>query len=170
MRYQYAYQPDCHEKAKLSTHGEQLCHVERRPGITQRIPRKTEGFSMVDDTAMSDDQPSPELVLDALDDPDCQSILRETADPMTATELAEACDIPRSTLYRKLEQLSDAALLREHDKINPDGGRTSYYQRNFENVNITIDEDDTFSVTIEHGRQGTDERLRDIWSKMGDEL
>ncbi|MCD2203733.1 winged helix-turn-helix domain-containing protein [Halobacterium sp. KA-6] len=125
---------------------------------------------MVDDTATSDDQPSPELVLDALDDPGCQSILRETADPMTATELAEACDIPRSTLYRKLEQLSDAALLREHDKINPDGGRTSYYQRNFENVNITIDEDDTFSVTIEHGRQGTDERLRDIWSKMGDEL
>lgn len=125
---------------------------------------------MVDDSASSTDDCAIQLVLDALEDPDCRSILRETAEPMTANQLAEVCEIPRSTLYRKLEHLSDASLLQEYDKINPEGGRTSYYQRDFDNVKITMDENDTFSVTVERSRHRTDERLQDIWSKMSDEV
>jgi predicted transcriptional regulator len=145
-------------------------HSATEGGIIRRFRRDIEGANMVDDSAASDDNPQLELVLDALDDSNCRSILRETADPATAADLIDACDIPRSTLYRKLDQLSDAGLLREYDKIHPAGGRTTYYQRTFENVNITIDEANTFSVTVEQKRQGTDERLRDIWSKMGDEV
>jgi DNA-binding transcriptional ArsR family regulator len=125
---------------------------------------------MVRDSASSEDSPSLQAVLDALDDTDCRAILRETAEPMTATELIDACDIPRSTVYGKLELLSDASLVREQDTINPGGGRTTEYERDFDDVTISMDEDDGFSVTVERPPRNADERLADIWSKMGDEL
>lgn len=50
---------------------------------------------MVRNPAVSEDAPSLQAVLDALDDADCRAILRETAEPMTATELIDACEIPR---------------------------------------------------------------------------
>jgi len=125
---------------------------------------------MEDESAPSLDETSLTGVLEALDDPDCRSILRETAEPMTATELIDTCDIPKSTLYRKLDLLGSAQLLRERDTINPEGGRTTKYQRDFDNVMISIDEDDTFSVTVERPERTADERLADIWSAMRDEL
>lgn len=125
---------------------------------------------MVSDPASSEDSPSLQTVLDALDDADCRAILRETADPMTATELIDACEIPRSTLYRKLERLSQASLVRERDTINPGGGRTTTYRRDFDDVTISMDDDEGFSVSVERPPEKAEERLADIWSKMGDEL
>lgn len=125
---------------------------------------------MVSDPASSRDSPSLQDVLDALDDADCRAILRETAEPMTATELIDACDIPKSTLYRKLDLLSEASLVREQDIINPGGGRTTKYERDFDDVTISMDDEDDFSVTVERPPRKADERLADIWSKMGDEL
>mgnify|MGYP000476942950 CR=1 FL=1 len=118
----------------------------------------------------SEDVPSLQTVLDALDDGDCRTILEETAEPMTATELSDTCEIPRSTLYRKLELLADASLVRERETINPGGGRTTKYERDFDDVTISIDGDDSFSVTVERPSRNADERLADIWSKMGEEL
>ncbi|WP_122089806.1 winged helix-turn-helix domain-containing protein [Halalkalicoccus subterraneus] len=120
-------------------------------------------------SASSADSPSLQVILDALDDADCRTILRETAQPMTATELSTRCDIPQSTLYRKLELLSHASLVRERDTINPQGGRTTRYERDFDNVKISMESDD-FSVTVDRPSRKADERLADIWSQMGDEL
>ncbi|WP_135823175.1 MULTISPECIES: winged helix-turn-helix domain-containing protein [Halobacteriales] len=125
---------------------------------------------MVSDPASSEDSPSLQNVLDALDDANCRAILRETAEPMTANELIDACDIPKSTLYRKLELLSRASLVREQDTINPGGGRTTRYERDFDNVTISMDDEDDLSVAVKRPPRSPDERLEDIWSKMGDEL
>ncbi|AEN06099.1 transcriptional regulator TrmB [halophilic archaeon DL31] len=126
---------------------------------------------MVRDSVSSEDPPSSlQAVLDALDDADCRAILRETTEPMTATELIDTCNIPKSTLYRKLELLSRASLVREQHTINPSGGRTTKYERDFEGVRISMDEDDNFSVMVERPPRNADERLADVWSKMGDEL
>ena len=125
---------------------------------------------MVRDSAPSEDTPSLQDVLNALDDADCRAILSETTKPMTANELIDACDIPKSTLYRKLDRLSTASLVREQDKINPEGGRITLYERDFDDVIISMDEEDNFSVTVDRPPRKADERLADIWSKMGDEL
>ncbi|GAB7013024.1 helix-turn-helix domain-containing protein [Halolamina salina] len=117
-----------------------------------------------------EDVSSLEAVLEALDDGDCRTILRETAEPTTATELADSCGIPRSTLYRKLELLTDASLVRERETINPGGGRTTRYERDFDDVTIALGEDDEFSVTVERPARDADDRLADIWSKMGEGL
>lgn len=125
---------------------------------------------MESEPAASAQDPSLQTVLAALDDADCRTILRETTEPMTATELIDACDIPQSTLYRKLDRLSSASLVREVDEVHPEGGRITRYERDFEDVTISIEDTDELSVTIERPARRADERLADIWSKMRDEL
>jgi predicted transcriptional regulator len=125
---------------------------------------------MGDDSVSSVDAPELQDVLDALDDPDCRAILRETIEPMTANELVNACDIPRSTLYRKLELLSSASLVKERETIHPGGGRVTHYKRSFDDVTISMDETGEFTVTVDRPSQSTEERLADIWSMMGDEI
>ncbi|MFC6616137.1 helix-turn-helix domain-containing protein [Halopenitus salinus] len=125
---------------------------------------------MGDNSVSSEDPSELQDVLDALDDPACRTILRETIEPMTANALLDACDIPKSTLYRKLELLSSASLVREQETINPGGGRVTYYERSFEDVTISMDDTGTFSVNVDRPPQSTDERLADIWSMMGDEV
>ena len=142
----------------------------RQPIIVRHIPSRTYDLLMGDDSVPSGDTPELQDVLDALTDPDCRAILRQTAEPMTANELTDTCDISRSTLYRKLDLLSSASLVREQDSINPGGGRTTRYERNFEDVVISMNEDNAFSVDVERPHKTADERLSDIWSTMGDEI
>ncbi|WP_049894711.1 winged helix-turn-helix domain-containing protein [Halogranum rubrum] len=125
---------------------------------------------MVHKSAPSKDSPTLQEILDALDDPNCRAILRETSEPMTANDLIDKCDIPKSTLYRKLDLLTTASLVREQVSISPGGGRVTRYERDFDDVLITMDETDTFSVTVERPPKRADERLANLWSKMGDEL
>ena len=138
--------------------------------IGLHFPTNTYSRIMGDNSVSSEDPPGLQDVLDALDDPACRTILRETIEPMTANELLDACDIPKSTLYRKLELLSSASLVREQETINPGGGRVTYYERSFEDVTISMDDTGTFSVNVDRPPQSTDERLADIWSMMGDEV
>jgi len=138
--------------------------------IGLHFPTNTYSRIMGDNSVSSEDPPGLQDVLDALDDPACRTILRETIEPMTANELLDACDIPKSTLYRKLELLSSASLVREQETINPGGGRVTYYERSFEDVTISMDNTGTFSVNVDRPPQSTDERLADIWSMMGDEV
>ena len=52
------------------------------------------------------DHPQLQVVLDALDDPECRTIIEQMEAPMTAKELSENCDVPLSTTYRKLDLLT----------------------------------------------------------------
>lgn len=114
--------------------------------------------------------PALQDILSALDDPECRAILKETTEPMTANELVATCDIPQSTLYRKLDRLSEASLVREFIGVGPEGGRITRYERDITDVTISIEETDDFSININRPARHADERLADMWSKMGDEL
>ena len=122
------------------------------------------------DPAKSEDKLAMQKVLNALDDPDCRTILKETAQPMTAKELSKSCGIALSTVYRKLDLLSTATLVRELHGIHPERGRITRYQRNFENLTISVTEGSLFDLTIDRPKKSVDERLAKMWSEMGDEL
>lgn len=111
---------------------------------------------------------APELadVLDALDDPDCRTIIRHVEEPMTASELAEVCDIPLSTLYRKLELLSDASLLEERVDIRTDGRHTTRYELGFDEVRVGLDDDRSLEVAIKRRDRTPDQRLSELWSEV----
>ncbi|GAA0231401.1 helix-turn-helix domain-containing protein [Haladaptatus pallidirubidus] len=115
---------------------------------------------------LADDAPELQDVLAALDDPACRRIIMELNDPQTARELADETDIPLSTLYRKLDMLTAASLVRELTKIREDGHHTSRYRLAVESVNISLTDDCEFDVTIERPPRTTDERLERLWSEV----
>lgn len=97
----------------------------------------------------TDDDPSldTEAALAALNDPDCRALLAATHDEAhTAGELVQACDIPRSTLYRKLDRLSDAGLLAEGIRLSGDGTHASEYRRAVDTVTVSLSTGDGVEV------------------------
>jgi DNA-binding transcriptional ArsR family regulator len=115
---------------------------------------------------LADDGPELQALLDALDDPACRTIIQELEEPMTASELADETDIPLSTLYRKIDLLTDASLLNELTEIREDGHHTSRYRVAVESVSIELDDNREFDVAIERPPQSTDERLERLWSEV----
>lgn len=114
---------------------------------------------------------APDLqdVLDALDDAACRTIIERLEEPMTAKEVANACDAPLSTTYRKLDRLSDASLVEERTEVRRDGHHTTRYRRAFEAVMITVDSDDGFDIAIPESTESADERLAALWSEVREE-
>jgi DNA-binding transcriptional ArsR family regulator len=112
------------------------------------------------------DELDPEVVLDALDDADARAIIRALDEPMTASELSDACDIPLSTTYRKLDLLTEASLLLEGTEVRSDGHHTTRYEVAFEEVRVALDEDRCFEVAVEQRDRSAEERLADMWSQV----
>jgi DNA-binding transcriptional ArsR family regulator len=105
-------------------------------------------------------------VLDALDDEAARQIIRSLDEPMTASELSEACDIPLSTTYRKLDLLTESSLLVQGTEIRSDGHHATTYEVAFDAVHIELTEDRDFSVSIEKKERAPEERLASLWSEV----
>ncbi|WP_254829244.1 winged helix-turn-helix domain-containing protein [Haloglomus salinum] len=91
------------------------------------------------DATLLEDADAVETVLGALEDPDCRSILEATGDSaLTASEVAEACDLPTSTTYRKLDILTEASLVEERVRIRRSGKHASEYVRAVDDVVVTM--------------------------------
>lgn len=113
-----------------------------------------------------EDEPAAREVLDALGDPDCRTIVQRLEEPMTAQEISEACEIPLSTTYRKLELLTEADLLVEQTEIRADGHHTTRYAPGFEAVEFTLDEDRQLEVELARPSRSADEQLARLWSEV----
>ncbi len=121
---------------------------------------------MVRDPFADEDGPGLQDVLDALDDPECRAIISELDEPMTASEISDASDIPLSTTYRKLELLTEASLLSEGVEIRPDGQHASTYELDFKEVIIGLTDDQEFDISIARRARTADERLESLWSEV----
>ena len=121
---------------------------------------------MVRDPIAAESVPPAADICAALDDPDCREIIRHLEEPMTAAELHDRCDIPQSTLYRKLELLTDATLLEESTDIRRDGHHASRYSISFSEIVFELDEDRALLVAIERPSRTADERLAELWSEV----
>lgn len=121
---------------------------------------------MVRDPFGAEEVPNVQVVLDALNDEDCRKLVSNLDEPMTAQELADRTDIPKSTTYRKLDKLTEASVLDERTEIRSDGHHTTRYVIDFEAVRIALGEDREFEVDIERPARTPDERLADMWSEV----
>ncbi|WP_135825233.1 winged helix-turn-helix domain-containing protein [Halorussus ruber] len=121
---------------------------------------------MVRDPAGVEDDPDLQVLLDALDDPDCRAIVTHLDEPMTASEISDATDIPLSTVYRKLDALTDASLLSELTEVRSDGHHTTRYNLDFDEVSLTLTEENEFDVTVSRPARTAEERLADMWSEV----
>lgn len=124
---------------------------------------------MVRDPFATEPDPEPETVLGALDDPDCRDIISCLDEPMTASQLSDVCEVPLSTMYRKLERLSEATLLEEGTEIRPGGQHATRYDVDFQDVTFALDDDREFEVAITRPVRTADERLANLWSQVREE-
>ena len=120
------------------------------------------------DSSTGDDARVSEAVLDTLGDESTRAIIEALSEPMTANELSEACDIPLSTMYRKLDRLADADLVRESTEIRESGQHTTRYARDFTEVSVWVDDEEELVTTVERPavEQTTDQRLEELWTEL----
>jgi DNA-binding IclR family transcriptional regulator len=113
-----------------------------------------------------DDAPDLQAVLDALDDPDCRTIVKRLTEPRTANEISETTEAPLSTTYRKLDLLTEASILEERMEIRERGHHTTKYVLDFESVRIGLAENREFEVSITRPSRTADEQLSQLWSEV----
>lgn len=108
-------------------------------------------------------------VVGVLDDSDCRTILRSLAETpdQSAPDLADSCDLSRTSAYRKVDRLVDADLVRTTTELREDGHHTARYAVSFEGVHITLGDDGEFAVAVDRP-ETPDERLARFWSTMRD--
>lgn len=103
------------------------------------------------DAAVVDAEETVQVVLEALTDADSRAILEavgEAAEPLSAAELSEACDVPLSTTYRKLDRLTDAGLLAERTRISRSGNHATEYECGVEDVQVSVGPDAGLEVCV----------------------
>ncbi|MFA1611820.1 helix-turn-helix domain-containing protein [Halobellus rubicundus] len=108
--------------------------------------------------------PDPESVFAALADPQCRALLRALDRPKTATELADAVEMPRSTAYEKLRRLADAGLVRKRETADE-----VRYAIDFETVVVRTDDDDDLSVSVSRPSKSAAEQLTGMWREVRSE-
>lgn len=121
---------------------------------------------MVRDPFAEESDPELTTVLGALCDDDCRAIAETVEGAMTANEVSEACDIPLSTTYRKLDTMAEATLLEESTEIRTDGRHTSRYRLAFEDVLLSVTDEGRLELTITRPARTADERLASLWSEV----
>lgn len=94
------------------------------------------GSSQLKTTDTSPDTPA---VCAAIADDGSRRILSAADTPQTAAELANSCEIPLSSTYRKIDRLTAAGLLAESIHIREDGHRVSRFTRTFESLEFSVE-------------------------------
>lgn len=103
--------------------------------------RRSRQANRSDDTVVAGGM---EELLAALEDADCRAVLEATGEEaLSASELEERCDIPSSTVYRKVEHLSEMGLLDEQLRVRRSGKHTREYRRRVDHVSLSIDDEGT---------------------------
>lgn len=106
-----------------------------------------------------------EAVADVLDDDCARCILvRAHTEPMSATELAERCDVSEPTVYRRLERLREQDLVVE--RTHPDEGGHHYkeYQTNLDELTVRVSSEG-FDVDVRRR-----ESMADRFTRIVEEL
>jgi len=106
--------------------------------------RGTDGRTLAEDQDI-------ESLLGALEDTDCRAIIEATSDEArSAGELSEACDLPLSTTYRKLDQLTDVGVLEEEVRISKSGQHENEYSLRVDRISLSVDAE---GISLEISRE-----------------
>jgi DNA-binding Lrp family transcriptional regulator len=90
------------------------------------------------------------------------SILGATDEPKSVKELSNELEIPIATCYRRVEELTEAGLLKLEDRVLSDERRrTSVYRRRVDEVRVQFTEVG-YEVDVEERTQ-IKNKLDDVW-------
>ena len=107
-----------------------------------------------------------EGLLALLDDEYARRILIETStQPMSAKDLAEACDASLPTIYRRIDRLSEQNLLAERKEFGDEGRHYSVYEATLNRVTLEL-EDGEFSADIATEPPDAADRFTQMWEDI----
>jgi DNA-binding transcriptional ArsR family regulator len=108
--------------------------------------------------------PDVDTVFELLKSESTRGIVRALEGPMTAAEVAEACGIPRSTAYRKLQAMAEAGLVRKQE-----GDDAARYAVDFEAV-VVRNPNGELELDIEVPTRSASEQLSALWGGVRAEV
>lgn len=107
----------------------------------------------------------PSTVLDVFADPVARNTLvLANGQAVSANQLAETLDVSPPTIYRRIDPLVEANLLKERQQVDPDGNQHKEYETVLEEVTVAI-ENDGYAVDIQVDRDLTDD-FEALWSDI----
>ncbi len=138
----------------------------RRSGADRRLPMQQNVCvrSMTEPTVT--DQPDLADVVDLLDDELARSILVATsAEPLSANELSDRCEVSASTVYRRIDRLTAADLVREQTRPRRDGHHETVYVSALDRFELTVRDGDLDWTLERRGADPADELSR-MWGEL----
>lgn len=105
-------------------------------------------------------------VVDLLDDEHVRSILAATsAEPLSASELSECCDVSPSSIYRRVERLTEADLLDDRTRPRSDGHHETVYVAALDRFELRVSDGD-LEWTVERRRRDVADELTRMWGEL----
>jgi len=93
-------------------------------------------------------------------------ILAAADEPRTAQELSDELDIPQSTCYRRVKELSEAGLLEVEDGLpGDDGSHSERYQRRVSRLEVEFD---TETPRVETESRFEEHALDEVWRTLSE--
>ena len=106
------------------------------------------------------------IVVSLLDDEHVRSILAATSEmPLSANELSERCGISTSSIYRRLDRLTDADLVGERTRPRSDGHHETVYVTRLDRFELTVN-DGELSWDIDRKSDDVADQLTRLWGKL----
>lgn len=114
---------------------------------------------------MGDKEWSPSNVLDVFGDPVARATLVvANGGPVSVKEIAERLDVSDPTVYRRIDPLVDANLLRERRRIDEDGNQHRVYETILDVATFEID-GDSYTVDVQVDQDLTDD-FESMWADL----
>ena len=101
-----------HTESLIIYMSEEYLDPKRLSLIPTRSNSTQTATDMDQESAANDEAVPVPAVLQSLEDDKCRAILTALPEPKSATDLCTECDLASSTVYRKLERLRDAGLVK----------------------------------------------------------
>jgi len=136
------------------------------PGAVRAPPAESKLFpARMTDDAVSEDADLADVVT-LLDDEHVRSILVATsAEPLSAKELGERCDLSVSSIYRRVDELREFDLLEELTRPRRDGHHETVYVSAFDRFELAI-QDGELDWTVARASGDVADELSRMWGNF----
>lgn len=134
------------------------------PGVTKDETQNWYTNCMTNEGEMADIDLATVVAL--LDDDHTRSILVATSDTaLSANELSDHCGISTSSIYRRLDQLTDANLVDERTRPRADGHHETVYVSRLDKFELTI-RDGNISWDLTRRSDDVADQLTQMWGRF----
>jgi predicted transcriptional regulator len=121
-------------------------------------------FDIMSDISLSEDQLT--TIADLLADKYAKAILEEiSSEPMTIPELTTHLDASRTTVYRRIQTLSELDLVESQIRPEPGGTDATAYAATLSEINIVL-ESGSFEAEVKRTDTDAVDRLNQLWGDL----